>query len=94
MRGEKGGPVRLVRDKMSSQFPTVEAARHSWDVRRQERWVRCDIKTSLCTEYVLLYTVCYPTVSLITITMNDVLSVYLFQESKSYGSKKPFAFIL
>jgi hypothetical protein len=26
--------------------------------------------------------------------MSSVLLVYLFQENKSYGSKKPFAFIL
>ncbi len=28
------------------------------------------------------------------VIMNSVLLVYLFQENKSYGSKKPFVFIL
>jgi hypothetical protein len=28
------------------------------------------------------------------VIMSSVLLVYLFQENKSYGSKKPFAFIL
>jgi hypothetical protein len=29
-----------------------------------------------------------------SVTVNSVLLVYLFQENKSYGSRKPFAFIL
>ncbi len=29
-----------------------------------------------------------------TVIVNGVLSVYLFQENKSYGSKRPFALIL
>jgi hypothetical protein len=63
-----------------------------------------DIKTALCTEYVCIVVhvnllcmyrcTCQPTVTLITVIMNSVLYVYLFQENKSYGSKKPFAFIL
>jgi hypothetical protein len=36
---------------------------------------------------------CWPTVTPMIVIMNSVLSLYLFQENKSYGSKKPFAFI-
>ncbi len=35
-----------------------------------------------------------PTVNLMIVIMNSVLFDYLFQENKSYGSKKPFEFIL
>jgi hypothetical protein len=38
--------------------------------------------------------ICQPTVSLIIVIVNSVLFDYLFQENKSYGSKRPFAFIL
>ncbi len=37
---------------------------------------------------------CQSTVILIIVIVNSGLPVYLFQENKSYGSKKPFAFIL
>jgi hypothetical protein len=42
----------------------------------------------------LYHCTCQPTVTLIAVIVNSVLSVNLFQENKSYGSKKPFAFIL
>jgi hypothetical protein len=35
-----------------------------------------------------------PAVNLMIVIVNSVLFDYLFQENKSYGSKKPFAFIL
>jgi hypothetical protein len=35
-----------------------------------------------------------PIVTLIIVLANNVLLDYLFQENKSYGGKKPFAFIL
>jgi hypothetical protein len=47
--------------------------------------------------YVVALLYILTTVKLITIIVNGVLSVYsvyLFQENKSYGSKKPFVFIL
>ncbi len=42
----------------------------------------------------MYHCVCQSTVTLMIVIMNSVLPVYLFQENKSYGSKKPFAFIL
>jgi hypothetical protein len=36
----------------------------------------------------------YPTVTLMIVNMNNVILDFLFQENKSYGSKRPFAFIL
>jgi hypothetical protein len=35
-----------------------------------------------------------PAVNLMIVIVNSVLFDYLFQENKSYGSKKPVAFIL
>jgi hypothetical protein len=35
-----------------------------------------------------------PTLNLMILIMNSVLFDYLFQENKSYGSKRPIAFIL
>jgi hypothetical protein len=62
MKGQKGGPAcqaRQAGDKISSQLSTVEAAKRSWDARRSGGQAQCDIKTSLCTEYVLLCMLTY-----------------------------------
>jgi hypothetical protein len=57
-RGEGGlGPPG--REKISSQFPTVETGRRAQDARRQGGRAWCDIKTSSCTEYVSMYMFIY-----------------------------------
>jgi hypothetical protein len=84
--GGEGGPARLAGEEVSSWYRTAEEMRRSQDDRRQRRRTRHGFKSPLCTEYVSLYTLvcCIPD----DVVMSDVLFVYLFQENKSYGSKK------
>jgi hypothetical protein len=92
MRGQKGGPARLAQSKISSQLATVEAARCSWGCRKNRRM------GSVRHQDLIMHRVCIvvyqPTVNLIIVIVNIVLFDYQFQENKSYGSKKPFTFIL
>jgi hypothetical protein len=92
--GEKGGLARLAGDKISSQFPTVEWGSRSCQKIRRTGLVRhLDlIMHRVCIIVVLLYILTI--VNFITVIVNSALPVYLFQENKSFGSKKPFAFIL
>ncbi len=57
--GAEGGPGPPGRGKDKQSALNSEAARRSWNARRSGGRARCDIKTSLCTKYVLLYMFTY-----------------------------------
>ncbi len=65
------------------------------DASEARRRARHNIKPPLCTEYVSLCIVhCALVVAPTAITEIMFSLYYLFQENKSFGNKKPFAFIL
>ncbi len=81
MRGEKGGPARLAGDKRSSQSPTVRREDiHGMPEDKKDGSVRHQdlIMHRVYIVVVLLYIL--TTVNLVTVIVNSVLFVYLFQE--------------
>jgi hypothetical protein len=100
-RGAKGGGglAHLARSKISSWSATVEEKRLPWgnqeDNRMGPTWHQEPIThrvRNIVNEWPLF---CMYIVEMTNVNMAWYLTTdYLFQENKSYGSKKPFAFIL
>jgi hypothetical protein len=87
--------ARPVRNKISSQLTAVEAARHLWGPEGQQDRLGATSRPHYAQsiEFVLLCLSAYCNLNYV-ITTNALFYYYQFQENKSYGSKKPFAFIL
>jgi hypothetical protein len=81
MRGQKGSRAACGSGKTFTGIP-----------EDQENGLRATSRPHYAQS--MYHCICQPIVNLIIVIVNDVLSDYLFQENKSYGSKKPFAFIL
>ncbi len=92
-RGRRGDLAHPVESKISSQSAAVGAT-------RRPRGSQKNNKTgSMRHQDLIMHRVCIivhisSLLTLIIVIVNNVLLDYLFQENKSYGSKKPFAFIL
>ncbi len=91
--GEEGGPAHPVESKINSQFTAVEGTRRPWGSQKSNRM------GSVRHQDLIMHRVCIIVhisllLTLMIVIVNNVLLDYLFQENKSYGSKKPFAFIL
>jgi hypothetical protein len=89
--GAEGGPGPP--SKISSQFTAVEAARCPWGSQKSNR------TGSVRHQDLIMHRICIIVhisllLTLMIVIVNNVLLDYLFQENKTYGSGKPFAFIL
>ncbi len=95
-RGQGGGLAHIVRSKISSWYATVEETRLPWgnqeDNRTSPTWHQEPIMhgvRNIVNEWPLF---CMYIVAMTNVNMAWHLTIdYLFQENKSYGSKKPFA---
>ncbi len=91
--GGGGGPAHPAESKISSQFTTVEAARRPWGSQKSNR------TGSMRHQDLIMHRICIIVhisllLTLMIVIVSNVLLDYLFQENKTYGSGKPFAFIL
>ncbi len=93
-RGAEGDLAHPVGSKISSWSTTVEETRRQWGNQEDNQ----DIKNSSYTEFVILWNGdCCSVVNSYNKCVNVIqclILIALFQKNKSYGSKKPFAFIL
>ncbi len=94
MLGELRDPARQVEERTGSWHQTVE------EVRRYKMSEATGAGLVTTSSHVqaqsmyLMYIMRTKSYVSITITLAVLYCTYLFQENKSYGSKKPFAFIL
>ncbi len=92
VRGRRGDLAHPVESEISSQSTAVGATSRPWESQKNNK------TGSVRHQDLIMHRLCIivhisSLLTIIIVIVNNVLLDYLFQENKSYGSKKPIAFI-